>query len=63
MEEDNGDSPAWPSSGCFTERYPGVAGTVLGKNKMVFKSMEATKFETGESEWAPFHDEDEWELA
>ena len=63
MEEDNGDSPAWPSSGRFTEQYLGITGTVLGKNKTVFESMEAAKFETGKSEWAPFCDEDEWELA
>ena len=63
MEEDNGNSPAWPSSGRFTEWYPGVTTIVLGKNKTVFESMEAAEFETGESEWAPFHDKDEWELA
>ena len=64
MEEDDGDSPPWLSSGCFAEQYPGVAATVLlGKKKMVFESLEAAEFEKDESEWAPFHDKDKWELA
>jgi len=63
MEEDNGDLPRWPASGRFTEQYPGVAATILGKEKTVFESMEATDLEKGRSEWAPFRDEDEWELA
>jgi len=63
MEEDNGDLPHWPASGCFTEQYPGVTATILGKEKTVFESMEAADLEKGRSEWAPFRDEDEWELA
>ena len=30
--------------------------------KKVFESLEAAEIERGDSEWAPFHDEDEWEL-
>jgi len=63
VEEDNGDSPCWPSSGRFTEQYPGVAATILGKQKTVFEHLEAAEVERGDSEWAPFCDEDEWELA
>ena len=44
------------------EQYPGITATVLGKKKTVFKSLEATEIERGDSEWAPFHDEDKWEL-
>ncbi|KIM69846.1 hypothetical protein SCLCIDRAFT_19625 [Scleroderma citrinum Foug A] len=62
-EEDNGDLPHWPESGCFTEQYPGVATTILGKKKTIFKSLEAAELERGNGEWAPFHDEDEWELS
>ena len=62
VEEDNGDSPCWLSSGHFTEQYLGVATTVLGKKKTVFESLEAAEIERGDSEWAPFHDEDKWEL-
>ena len=30
---------------------------------MVFESLEAVELERGDSKWAPFQDEDEWELA
>ena len=63
VEEDNGHSPHWPSSGCFTEQYMGVAATILGKKKTVFEHLEATELQKGKSEWVPFHDKDEWELA
>ena len=63
VEEDNEDSPHWPSSGCFTEQYLGVAATILDKKKMVFESLEAIELERGDSKWVPFRDEDEWELA
>ena len=63
MEEDNEDSPPWPASGRFTEQYPGIAATILGKTKMVFESLEAAEVEKGNGERAPFCDEDEWELA
>jgi len=63
VEEDDGCSPRWPSSGCFTEQYLGVAATILGKKGTVFESMEAADLAKGESEWAPFRDKDEWELA
>ena len=63
MEEDNEDSPHWLSSGHFTEQYLGVTATILDKKKTVFESLEAVELERGDSEWAPFRDEDEWELA
>ena len=63
MEDDNGDSPPWLASGCFTEQYLGIATTVLGRKKTVFESLEAAELEKGENKWAPFRDEDEWELA
>jgi len=30
---------------------------------MVFKAQEAAEIARGDSEWAPFRDQDEWELA
>ena len=63
VEQDDEDSPHWPLSGHFTEHYPGMAATILGKEKTVFKSQEAAELERGNSEWAPFCDEDEWEFA
>ena len=62
VEADEEHSPHWPSSECFIEQYTGIAATILDKRKMVFKSLEAAELEEGESEWAPFRDEDEWEL-
>ncbi|KIM64572.1 hypothetical protein SCLCIDRAFT_23311 [Scleroderma citrinum Foug A] len=63
VEEENEDSHCWPSSGRFTEQFPGIAATILGRKEMIFESLEAAELEKGESEWAPFCDEDEWELA
>jgi len=63
VEEDNEDSPPWLASGHFTEQYPGIAAMILGKAKTVFKSLEAAEVERGDGKWAPFCDEDEWELA
>ena len=58
VEQDDEDSPHWPLSGRFTEHYPGMAATILGKEKTIFESQEATELERGDSEWAPFSDED-----
>ena len=63
IEEEMEDLPCWPASGRFTEQYPGVTATILGKEMTIFESMEAAEFDNGENEWAPFLDEDEWELA
>ena len=41
----------------------GVAAIILGKQKTVFEHLEAAEVERGDSEWAPFCDEDKWELA
>ena len=40
-----------------------MAATILGKEKTVFESQEAAELERGDSEWAPFRDEDKWEFA
>ena len=63
VEKDIEDLPCWPASGRFTEQYPGVTATILGKKMTIFESMEAAELENDENEWAPFLDEDEWELA
>jgi len=63
VEADEEHLPCWPSSECFTEQYAGIAAMILDKRQMVFESLEAAGLEEGESEWTPFHDEDEWDLA
>ena len=63
VKEDNEDSPPWPASGRFTEQYLGIAATILGREKMIFECLKAAEDERGDGKWAPFHDEDEWELA
>ena len=63
VEEEIEDLPKWPASERFTEQYPGVTATVLGKKPTIFKTMEATELENGDNEWALFCNEDEWELA
>jgi len=63
VEEDKSHSPRWPSSGRFAEQYAGVAATILDKKKTVFESLEAAELEEGGNKWAPFRDEDKWELA
>ena len=56
VEEDREDSP-------YTEPYPKATATILGKKKTVFESMEAADLKKGKDKWAPFRNEDEWELA
>jgi len=63
VEADEEHLPRWPSSERFTEQYAGVAATILDKRQTVFEFLEAAGLEEGESEWTPFHDEDEWDLA
>ena len=62
VEEEIEDLPKWPASEHFTEQYPGVTATVLGKKPTIFKTMEAAELENGDNEWALFRNEDEWEL-
>ena len=57
------DLPKWLASERFTEQYPGSTTTVLGKKPTIFESMEATELGSGDNKWAPFGNEDEWELA
>jgi len=41
----------------------GITTTILGRKQMVFEAQEAAEITRGDSEWAPFRDQDEWELA
>ncbi|KAI6096530.1 hypothetical protein EDD16DRAFT_1773567 [Pisolithus croceorrhizus] len=52
------DTPIHSSEGCFTKKFDGIAAKILGSQETVFESMEAA-----ENMWAPFHSEEEWELA
>jgi len=63
VEAEDGDSPPWPASGCFSEQYMGVTAKILGRKQTVFEAQEAAEIARGDSEWAPFRDQDEWELA
>ncbi|KAI5987996.1 hypothetical protein EDC04DRAFT_2873305 [Pisolithus marmoratus] len=47
----------------FTREFMGVAAKILGSCKTLFKSLEEVEIADKSSMWAPFHDEEEWELA
>ena len=47
VKEDNEDSPPWPASGRFTEQYPGVTATILGREKTIFECLKAAEDESG----------------
>ena len=36
---------------------------ILGREKTIFECLKAAEDERGDGEWAPFCNEDEWELA
>ncbi|KAI0370412.1 hypothetical protein BV20DRAFT_1035905 [Pilatotrama ljubarskyi] len=58
-DEDEGGLPRKP----WIEDFPRSAGTTLGEAETYFESIQCQKREAGESPWAPFESEDEWELA
>ncbi|KAI6027998.1 hypothetical protein BKA83DRAFT_4462563 [Pisolithus microcarpus] len=61
---DNIDEPPTHSStGRFTKAFEGVAAKILGSWKTLFKSWEEAEALDDDSMWAPFRDEEEWELA
>jgi hypothetical protein len=45
----------------FPEEY--LAGATWGRGKPLFESLDEERREEGGSHWAPFEDEDEWQLA
>lgn len=52
----------WGGHAKFRRDYD-AAGRICGNAATVFESLREAKAERGESPWAPFEDEEEWELA
>ncbi|KIM38488.1 hypothetical protein M413DRAFT_30038 [Hebeloma cylindrosporum] len=52
-----------PKSGRFAEVYPRPVGTPVGKGKTKFERVFEEQEKRGESNWAPFASEEEWQLA
>ncbi|KAI6037388.1 hypothetical protein BKA83DRAFT_4120872 [Pisolithus microcarpus] len=61
--DDVEDEPALANGGCFVEQYTGAAAHILGSWPTVFEDMENAENTSGGSQWAPFQNEEEWELA
>ncbi|KAI6127060.1 hypothetical protein F5141DRAFT_1060675 [Pisolithus sp. B1] len=51
------------STGDWMKEFDGVATKILGTQKTLFESLVEAETVNNESMWAPFHDEEEWELA
>ncbi|KAI6009183.1 hypothetical protein EDC04DRAFT_2871408 [Pisolithus marmoratus] len=49
--------------GCFIKQYVEVAAQILGLQPTVFEDMEKAEYTNCGSQWAPFHNEGEWDLA
>lgn len=51
--------------GCYIENFPEeyLAGAIWGHCKPLFESLDDERVRDGGSCWAPFDDEDEWQLA
>ena len=47
----------------YKVQYPGRAAEVLGKGKTQFELWQVEQDSRGESKWAPFESQDEWDLA
>ncbi|KAI6027895.1 hypothetical protein PISMIDRAFT_18051 [Pisolithus microcarpus 441] len=63
VEDDFEDESALAKGGRFIEQYMEVATQILGSRPMVFEDMEKAENASSGSQWAPFHNEEEWELA
>ncbi|KAH7918952.1 hypothetical protein BV22DRAFT_1108238 [Leucogyrophana mollusca] len=57
------DAAGKPQGGHFMEEFPGAVGDVLGTGKTVFECLKEAELVDDENKWAPFRNEDEWELA
>ncbi|KAJ7609663.1 Zn-finger domain-containing protein [Roridomyces roridus] len=55
------DDPAYRKR--FVEPFPGDAGTPVGVGETLFEKMRHEQAGSGDSEFAPFKDSDEWDLA
>ncbi|CDO72633.1 hypothetical protein BN946_scf184985.g52 [Trametes cinnabarina] len=58
-DEEEGGLPRKP----WIEDFPGRAGTSSGTRETPFERIRRMKEQAGESPWAPFESEEEWELA
>lgn len=47
----------------WIEDFPGDAGRPDGTSETLFERMRSEKTKAGDSPWAPFEDEEEWQLA
>lgn len=48
---------------CFVQQYPGIVAQILRSDKTLFEQYYDLRKAAGVSEWAPFEDKEEWELA
>jgi hypothetical protein len=47
----------------YVESYPDGAADILGRSKTKFDAYRESQDEGGEQRWAPFRDQEEWDLA
>ncbi|KAG6826722.1 hypothetical protein H0H92_014714 [Tricholoma furcatifolium] len=52
-----------PSGSRWCEAYPSPTATVLGKSQTMFKKLHEFQTLHGQTEWTPFLNKEEWELA
>ncbi|KAH7918147.1 hypothetical protein BV22DRAFT_1134820 [Leucogyrophana mollusca] len=57
------EAPGRRQGGRFTEEFPSAVAAVVGTGKTVFETLQEAEIINGDTQWAPFRDEDEWELA
>ncbi|KAI5995121.1 hypothetical protein EDD15DRAFT_2387675 [Pisolithus albus] len=63
VEDEFEDKSALAKGGRFVAQYTELAAQILGSQPTVFEDMEKAENASGCSQWAPFHNEEEWELA
>ncbi|KAI5999520.1 Zn-finger domain-containing protein [Pisolithus albus] len=61
--DDIDEEPNLSSGGCFTRGFEGVAAKIIGTGKTRFESLKEVESVDCSNMWAPFRDEEEWELA
>src|SRR5947207_2944420 len=61
--EEVDDADDSPSETRYQVPYPGRVADVLGKGQMKFEQWHEDQASRGENEWAPFENQEEWDLA
>ncbi|KAH9910620.1 hypothetical protein B0H21DRAFT_704948, partial [Amylocystis lapponica] len=61
--EDAPDEDDIPAYGRYCRAYPGNAGAISGEGRTAFEAHRTGLADAGISEYAPFEDKEEWELA